>query len=320
MDPLGGPYLNRAALCSPLGAARLCQLALGCAVIAVATHGSGSSGPPGAFCMAAWGGCFAASVLVFFLDATRLHSCLPVSWDNLTVTVAAGATLLSVTASVVFPLFFVRSECPYAGCEVRSFRLAATVCSALAAAAYGAEVALSRPRPGRASPGATASYMATPSGLLKVAQCFVGCVIFVALGTGSRHGRHAAAAFCVAVYAGCFVATATAVALAVCRRARPVRGVPFERLVAVATLAEALLYLSASVAWPVFCFDAKYGAPERPAWCPWGRCPWDAEVAVATASCLNLVLYLADLVCSQRNRFSSTRLPANSRSLPGVRC
>lgn len=94
MDLHGGPYLNMRALCSPLGAARLCQLATGCAAIAMVTHSAGYSGSQGVFCMAAWCFCFAMSVLVFFLDATRLYSFLPISWDNLTVTCAAFATLM----------------------------------------------------------------------------------------------------------------------------------------------------------------------------------------------------------------------------------
>lgn len=94
MDSLSGPYLNMRALFSPLGAARLCQLALGSAVIAMVTHGAGYSGSHGAFCMVAWCVCFAMSLLVFFLDASRLHTCLPMSWENLTVTCAAFATLM----------------------------------------------------------------------------------------------------------------------------------------------------------------------------------------------------------------------------------
>lgn len=94
MDSQAGPYLNMRALCSPLGAARLCQLAMGCAVIAMVTHSAGFSGSQGVFCMAAWCFCFAMTVVVFFLDATRLYSCLPISWENLTVTCAAFATLM----------------------------------------------------------------------------------------------------------------------------------------------------------------------------------------------------------------------------------
>ncbi|XP_008278496.1 myeloid-associated differentiation marker-like protein 2 [Stegastes partitus] len=309
MDPQGGPYLNRKALLSPLGAARLCQLAMGCAVIAMVTHSAGYSGSHGIFCMAAWCFCFAMTVLVFFLDATRLYSYLPVSWDNLTVTCAAFATLLYVTASVVYPLFFVRSECPYAGCEVRDFRIAVAVCSILGTLAYGAEVVLCRARPGQIVVG----YMATVSGLLKVVQGFVACIIFGSLANGSQYSHYAATIYCVAVYAFSFTLTAVVVIMTVCRRTKAVRCMPFDRFVVVCTLLKVLLYLSASVIWPVFCFDAKYGSPWRPSSCPRGKCPWDSKLVVAVFSFVNFGLYLTDLIYSQKTRFVSSPVSANAR-------
>ncbi|KAL1005506.1 hypothetical protein UPYG_G00059980 [Umbra pygmaea] len=298
MNPQRGQYLNKAAVLSPLGAARLSQLALGCSVVAMVTHSAGySGGSYGVFCMAVWCACFTVTTVVFFLDATHLHACLPVSWDNLTVAFAALATLMYVTASVVYPVYFVTAECPYAGCEVRNFRIAVTVCSIAATLAYGAEVILSRAKPGR-----VVGYMATVSGLLKVVQGFVACIIFGALGNGSEYTRHAATIFCVAVYAACFAMTTVVVILTVSGRTGCLK-LPFDRFVVVYTLLAVLLYLSASVVWPVFCFDKKYGSPERPSSCPRGRCPWDSKVVVAVFSFVNLTLYIADLVYSQRIRF-----------------
>ncbi|XP_061736571.1 myeloid-associated differentiation marker-like protein 2 [Nerophis ophidion] len=310
MDSQGGPYLNRRALLSPLGAARLCQLATGCAVIAMVTHSAGYSGSHGVFCMAVWCFCFAMTVLVFFLDATRLYSCLPISWDNLTVTCAAIAALMYVTASVVYPLFFIQSECPYAGCDVRNYRIAVTVCSILGTLAYGAEVALCRARPGQAVVG----YMATVSGLLKVVQGFVACVIFGALANGGQYSRYAATIYCVVVYAFCFSLTTMVVVTTVCGRTKSVRCMPFDRFVVVCTLLEVLLYMSASVVWPVYCFDNKYGSPWRPSSCPHGKCPWDSKVVVAVFSLANFLLYMADLIYSQRTCFISSRLSTNSRA------
>ncbi|XP_005735772.1 myeloid-associated differentiation marker-like protein 2 [Pundamilia nyererei] len=310
MDSHSSPYLNHKALCSPLGAARLCQLALGCAVIAMVTHTAGYSGSHGVFCMAAWCFCFAMSVLVFFLDATRLYGYLPVSWDNLTVTCAAFATLMYVTASVVYPLFFVQSECPYAGCDVRNFRIAVTVCSILGTLAYGAEVALCRARPGQIVTG----YMATVSGLLKVVQGFVACIIFGALANRSQYSQYAGTIYCVVVYAFCFALTALVIIMTVCKRTKAVCCMSFDRFVVVCTLLEVLLYLSASVVWPVFCFDTKYGSPWRPSSCPQGKCPWDSKVVVAVFSFVNFGLYLADLIYSQRIRFVSSHRPSNSRA------
>lgn len=215
-----------------------------------------------------------------------------------------------VTASVVYPLFFVQAECPYAGCEVRNFRIAVTVCSVLGALAYGAEVLLCRARPGQAVVG----YMATVSGLLKVVQGFVACIIFGALANRSEYSRHVATIYCVVVYAFCFVMTTVVVVMTVCRRTKAVCCVSFERFVVVCTLLEVLLYLSASVVWPVFCFDTKYGSPWRPSSCPHGKCPWDSKLVVAVFSWVNFGLYVADLIYSQRLRFVSPRASANSRA------
>lgn len=215
-----------------------------------------------------------------------------------------------MTASVVYPLFFVRSECPYAGCDVRNFRIAVTVCSILGTLAYGAEVALCRARPGQAVVG----YMATVSGLLKVVQGFVACIIFGSLANRSEYSRYVATIYCVVVYAFCFALTVLVVVMTVCGRTKAVRCMSFDRFVVVCTLLEVLLYLSASVVWPVFCFDTKYGSPWRPSSCPQGKCSWDSKVVVAVFSFVNFGLYVADLIYSQRIRFVSSHMPTNSRA------
>ena len=230
-------------------------------------------------------------------------------FEDIISTVIFSVSFRFVTASVVYPLFFVRSECPYAGCDVRNFRIAVTVCSILGALAYGAEVALCRARPGQAVVG----YMATASGLLKVVQGFVACIIFGALANGSEYSRYAATIFCVVVYAFCFALTALVVVMTVCGRTKAVRCLPFDRFVVVCTLLEVLLYLSASVVWPVFCFDPKYGSPWRPSSCPQGKCPWDSKLVVAVFSFVNFGLYVADLVYSQTIRYTASRVRTNPR-------
>lgn len=214
-----------------------------------------------------------------------------------------------VTASVVYPLFFVQSECPYAGCDVRNFRIAVTVCSILGTVAYGVEVALCRARSGHAVVG----YMATVSGLLKVVQGFVACIIFGALANRSEYSRYVATIYCVVIYVFCFTLTVLVVVMTVCGRTKSMRCMSFDRFVVVCTLLEVLLYLSASVVWPVFCFDTKYGSPWRPSSCPQGKCPWDSKVVVAVFSFVNFGLYVADLIYSQRIRFASSHMPGNTR-------
>ncbi|XP_043107489.1 myeloid-associated differentiation marker-like protein 2 [Puntigrus tetrazona] len=299
-------HLNTSAVFSPVGVARVCQLTLGCAVVSLVVHGAGYSAPYGLFCMSAWTSCFAVSVVILVLDVTRLQASLPLSWENLTVALASLATLLSLTASVAYPVFFVRADdCPYNDCEVRNLRIAVSVCSGAACVSYGAEVFLSR-----AGPGRRGSYMATAPGVLKVAQIFVGCLIFALLAAGTDFSRQAATLYCVAVFGACLAGSVLLVALVVSGRSAALRiaRMSFERLAVIQTFVAVLLYVSSSVLWPVFCFDRKYGAPLRPQGCPRGKCSWDVKLAVAAMSFLNLTLYIADLVCSHRSR------PAEQRS------
>ncbi|KAM4844891.1 myeloid-associated differentiation marker-like protein 2 [Thomomys bottae] len=300
--PPGGAYLHLGAVASPVGTARVLQLAFGCTTFSLVAHRGGFTGVQGTFCMASWGFCFALSVLIVTFEFTKLHDCLRLSWGNFTAAFAMLATLLCATAAVLYPLYFARLECPPepAGCVARNFRLAASVFAGLLFLAYAAEVALTRARPGQAT-----SYMATLSGLLKIVQAFVACIIFGALVYESRYGRYVATQWCVAVYSLCFLATVAVVVVSVLGLAGG-QGCPFDRLVVVYTFLAVLLYLSAAVIWPVFCFDPKYGEPVRPLHCPQGSCSWDSQLVVAIFTYVNLLLYVVDLAYSQRICFMPT--------------
>uniref|UniRef100_A0A8C9V7X2 Myeloid-associated differentiation marker-like protein 2 n=2 Tax=Scleropages formosus TaxID=113540 RepID=A0A8C9V7X2_SCLFO len=299
MDPHGGHYLNKAALLSPLGAARIAQLVLGCSTMSLVAHQAGYSANYGIFCMFVWCFCFAITAVVFTLDVTRLHGCMPISWDNFTVAFAMLATLMYITASVVYPVYFLRFECPSGRCEERDYRIAVTVCSSICCFAYGAEVFITR-----AKPGHVVGYMATVSGLLKVVQAYIACIIFGALANDSEYNRYIATQYCVVIYSLCFAVTVVVVALTVTGRTSALR-FPFDRFVVIYTFLAVLLYLSTAVIWPVFCFDKKYGTLQRPSGCPQGKCPWDSKLVVAVFTYANLVLYIADLVYSQKIRFIS---------------
>ncbi|XP_077019260.1 myeloid-associated differentiation marker-like protein 2 [Tamandua tetradactyla] len=297
--PPGGAYLHLGAVTSAVGAARLLQLAFGVTTVSLVAHRGGFAGTQGTFCMAAWACCAAVSGLVVACELTRLHGCLPLSWGNFTATFAMLAALLCATAAVLYPLHFAGLACPPPpdGCAARDFRLAASVFASLLFVAYAVEVALTRARPGQ-----LASYMATVPGLLKVVQAFVGCIIFGALAHDSRYGRYVATQWCVAVYSLCFLVTLLVVVLSVLGHTGGL-GCPFDRLVVLYTLLAALLYLSAAVVWPVFCFDPKYGEPLRPPDCPRGSCAWDSQLVVTIFTYANLLLYVADLACAQTLRF-----------------
>ncbi|XP_053708472.1 myeloid-associated differentiation marker-like protein 2 [Synchiropus splendidus] len=299
MDPHGEHYLNKDAVLSPLGAARMCQLGFGCIIMALVSHGAGYSATYGIFCMFVWCFCFAVSLVIFTLDITRLHACMPISWDNFTVAFAMLATLMYITASVVYPVYFLEADCPDDFCEVKIYRIAVTVCSCICCFPYGTEVFLTR-----AKPGAVVGYMATVSGLLKVVQGFVACIIFGALANYSEYNSYIATQYCVVVYSLCFSVTVVVVILTVSGRTSSLR-FPFDRFVVVYTFLAVILYLSTALIWPIFSFDRKYSNSTRPEDCPRGECPWDSKLVVAVFSIVNLILYFVDLIYSQRIRFIS---------------
>ncbi|XP_029454919.1 myeloid-associated differentiation marker-like protein 2 [Rhinatrema bivittatum] len=290
--------LNVGAIASPVGVARLLQAAFGCTTFSLVAHRAGFNEAPGTFCIFVWCFCFAVTVFIIACELTRVHGCLHIlSWGNFTAAFAMLATLMSVTAAIIYSLYFVQLSCYSIGCEVRDFRIAASVFASLLFIVYLVEVFLIRAKPGQAS-----SYMATISGLLKIIQAFVACIIFGALVSESQYKRYVATQWCVAVYSFCFVVTVIVIALNVTGK-RMTLHCPFERLVVIYTVLAVLMYMSAAVIWPVFCFDSKYGSVRRPQQCSWGRCAWDSQLVITVFTHLNLLLYIADLVCSQRLRF-----------------
>uniref|UniRef100_A0A8C2YMP9 Myeloid-associated differentiation marker-like protein 2 n=1 Tax=Chinchilla lanigera TaxID=34839 RepID=A0A8C2YMP9_CHILA len=123
MEPPGGAYLHMGAVTSPVGTARMLQLVFGCTTFSLVAHRGGFAGVQGTFCMAAWGFCFALSVLVVACEFTKLHGCLRLSWGNFTAAFAMLATLLCATAAVIYPLYFTQLQClpEPAGCTARDF-------------------------------------------------------------------------------------------------------------------------------------------------------------------------------------------------------
>ncbi|XP_032900113.1 myeloid-associated differentiation marker-like protein 2 [Amblyraja radiata] len=289
------PFLNPAAVLSPLGGVRLLQCVCCCVALSLVAHDGGWDGAPGYFCMSAWCFCLALSSLVVCFEFTRLHGCLRLSWENFTITFALLAAQMVLTATVVFPVYFA-SDLQCQGCPSRGdyFRISATVCSAVACLAYGVEVHLTRARP-----GSLGGYMATAPGLLKVVQAYVSCIIFGALLHDSEYGRYPATQWCVGVYSVCFILTVAVIGLNVAGKV-PVPHCPMDRVVVLYTFLAALLYLSASIVWPIFCFDHKYGSVERPASCSRGHCSWDSQLVIAIFTYVNLILYAADLIYSQK--------------------
>uniref|UniRef100_A0A672HLE9 Myeloid associated differentiation marker n=1 Tax=Salarias fasciatus TaxID=181472 RepID=A0A672HLE9_SALFA len=227
-----------------------------CMAFSVAAHGAELSHRGMAdWCIFCWAFSFACTLLVLLVEQFGLQTRAPVSWSNFPITVACYAALLCLSASIIFPLFFLKDQ--YLRNEVRDHRIASTVFSCLAAVAYMGEVSLSKARPGE-----VAGYMAT---------------------------------WCMAVYCICFILSMGVVVLCV-GELTGCLPIPFSKFLSAYGLLAVVMYLTATIIWPVFQFDKSCGSRGR-------NSPRVIAAAVLTA--FNFLLYLADLAYTARLVFAT---------------
>ncbi|XP_027876464.1 myeloid-associated differentiation marker homolog [Xiphophorus couchianus] len=285
---------------SPLLWTRLAALAFTCVAFSVGLHGARLYLRTGDFCIFCWAFSFAGTLLVILVELFGLQTRAPVSWKNFPITFACYAALLCLSASIIFPIYFLRGSGDQS--EIRDFRIVCTVFSCLATITYMSEVSLTKARPGE-----VVGYMATAPGLLKVLETFVACVIFVFISEPVLYDRHHSVKYCMSVYCICFILTAVIILLCIgeCTGFLPF---PFARFLSAYSLLAVVLYLSATIIWPIFNFDPHNGGQkQRPYNCSTavGLCTWDKCMAVAVLTGVNFILYLADLIYSTRLVFVS---------------
>ncbi|XP_038135038.1 myeloid-associated differentiation marker homolog [Cyprinodon tularosa] len=280
---------------------RLAALAFLCVAFSIAIHGGKLPHGTGDFCIFCWGLSFSGTLLVILVELFGLQTRAPVSWKNFPITFACYAALLCLSASIIFPLYFLKGSIGQS--EVHDFRLLSTIFSCLATVAYLGEVILTKARPGEVS-----GYMATTPGLLKALETFVACIIFVFISEPVLYDHHYTGKYCMSVYCICFIVSTVIILLCISGRTGCLP-FPFTRFLYTYAMLAVVLYLSVTVIWPVFHFDPRHGGQkQRPHNCTstMGLCSWDKAMAVAVLTGVNFILYLADLIYTNRLMFVST--------------
>lgn len=266
---------------------RVAALLFTCVAFSVAAHGAHLPHQGMAdWCIFCWAFSFACTLLVLLVELFGLQARVPVSWSNFPITVACYAALLCLSASIIFPVFFLKYQLPSG--ETRDHRIVSTVFSCLAAVAYMGEVSLSKARPGE-----VAGYMATAPGLLKVCQTFLACIIFILISSPVTYDHHPALKWCMAVYCICFILSMAVVVLCVGEWTGCLP-IPFSKFLSAYGLLAVIMYLTATILWPVFQFNKSYGRNDN-----------SETIAAAVITAINFLLYVADLVYSARLVFVS---------------
>ncbi|XP_029914210.1 myeloid-associated differentiation marker homolog [Myripristis murdjan] len=239
------------------------------------------------WCMFTWCFCFCLTVLILVLEITGVNQKVPISWDDFTTAFAMLATLMILSASVIYSTFFTCSSC--------GRQIGACVTSFLAFLLYATEVGLTRAKPGEIS-----GFLTTVPGLLKVLEAFVACIIFICL-DDNHFSRFPGLQWCVAVYSICFIFALVIITFTI-GRLLALLPAPFGKVLTCCNVLAVLMYMTAVVIWPVYSFKEP-----RPTICAHVRCPgWDNLVVVSFMTCFNLVAYIVDTVYSVRLSFISS--------------
>ncbi|XP_045065236.1 myeloid-associated differentiation marker-like [Coregonus clupeaformis] len=189
-------------------------------------------------CMFTWCLFFILTLLIQVINIIQFYSLFPISWKNLTMTVAALAALMTLSASVTFPWAVMGHE------GVWPRPIAASLVSCLTFLAYATEAFLIRTQTQDQK-----GYMASMPGLLKVLQLWGGCEMIVLIVEQVR-GALVAVGWQLwvsgAVYALCLLMSlgTVMVFLGDCAGRCPL---PFDRLLAGFSLTGVLLYVVATI-------------------------------------------------------------------------
>lgn len=191
------------------------------------------------FCVFTWGFFFTLSLLIHILSVIQFHSLIPISWKNLTVTVAVLGALMCFTASVLYPWMIM----DYRNMSPRSVVTAVTSC--LTFLAYSSESYVLRTQAHEQR-----GYMGSMPGLLKILQLWGGCqmipLVVVAI-FGWPGGLHGWQIWVTgASYGVCFFMSLVTVVVILGDFAGQCP-LPFDRFLAGFSLTGVLLYMVATV-------------------------------------------------------------------------
>ncbi|XP_024118497.1 myeloid-associated differentiation marker homolog [Oryzias melastigma] len=236
------------------------------------------------WCMFCWVFSFTCTLIVVLGDLFSVETLIPVSWLNFSITVACYGALFCLSASVIFPLFFISNEVFYDN-KIYGFRIVSTVFSCLATVGYTMVVNRSR-----ASSTEVAGYMTTDPGLMKVFQTFVACVIFLLVSNPVSYNGYGPLQWCLAVYCICFILSMVMVMICV-GESTGCLPISFPNLLLAHGFLGVAMYASATVLWPMYQFDEQYGG---------NSIKHSHEIAVAALTGYNLLLYTVDLAYSAK--------------------
>ncbi|KAM6905337.1 uncharacterized protein FYW49_015350 [Xenentodon cancila] len=274
-------HVDLRAITQPIGIIRVITsiLTLTCFILAAsAGHFSSSYW---AWCLFTWFFCFFFTLLILVLEFTKVSAKLPFAWDDFPTAFAILASLMCISASIIYPILFTCKACPR--------QIGTSVISWICFGLYVSETVLTHLRPG----GQSSGFLSTLPGIMKMLETFVACLIFIAL-KGSYYSNSPELQWCVAVYSLCFI-FAVIIILLTLGQMTSFFPFSFDMLATIHNIVAAVMYMTAMVIWPLY----SYHGIKRPPTC--GKfCEWDELVLVTFMTIFNFIVYTLDTIYSIR--------------------
>ncbi|KAB0346632.1 hypothetical protein FD754_011489 [Muntiacus muntjak] len=252
-------------------------------------------GAIGNWSMSFWCVCFVVTLIISIVNLCKPWKHSPFFWCNFSVTYTCYASLICLSASIIYSITFVQFL-PYG--PYRDRAIAATAFSCIATVFYALEAVFLKTWYDLDD---VTCYVHTFPGLLKVMETFVAGVIFAFLSNTSLYLHQPALEWCVAVYSICFIPAALAILLNLGKWQLRLPG-PFPLFQLVLSLLSVVLYVSALTLWSLYHFNEEFGGhPQRSSdiGCinalTYDMCFWDLRLTVAILTAINLLIYVADM-------------------------
>uniref|UniRef100_A0A8C0CJ68 Uncharacterized protein n=1 Tax=Balaenoptera musculus TaxID=9771 RepID=A0A8C0CJ68_BALMU len=226
---------------------------------------------------------------IFIVGLRGLQSRLHLFWDSLLVTCACHATLLRLSASILFAITYIQflPHSPF-----RDHAIAATAFSWMVSVAHTTQAAWTC-----ALTGEFSCYTLTLPGLLNRLEIFMACVIFAFICSPHLYQQQPAL-----VHGH----------LAELVQLEQQSSIPAPIFHLGLTLLSVLLYTSAVVLWPLYQFVKKFGRQPRRSSDVSCRdrltsyvCVWEPWLPMAILTAINPLIYVAALVDLARRFFLS---------------
>nr|XP_015801266.2 myeloid-associated differentiation marker [Nothobranchius furzeri] len=272
-------FVDLKSITQPVGIIRIMAVIITCLCFSLVASAKPENSPYWAWCMFTWCFCCFFTLLIIILEFTTVSSKMLFDWNDFTAAFAILASLICLSASIIYPIFFTCNTCHrQAGASAVSW-----VCFGV----YVGEVVLTYLRPH----GQTRGFLSTLPGIMKMLESFLACLIFMSLEKGQYH-KSPELQWCVAVYALCFTFTIILILLTL-GDLTSYFPFSFDITVIVFNVLATAMYLTALVLWPLYSLH-NHG---RPSSC--GRvCSWDKLVLITIITIFNFIIYTMDTVYS----------------------